>query len=387
MSSLSKTQSPRVNPFDRVLGPMAHDSSDSAGQFTDKGLECDCGRLDCDSSSSGEERRDKDPECNCGCLTKENVAGLRHVANTYDTYKCLDCKVILSGYRLGGKNLDAHIFHSAVSDKRCRYILDTFKGREGQLRALEGLMRFQRGYVAFPGQLLVAKKQHRDIEGQLYCVVCGQKKGTPHHVGCVDLMAHVEEYVRHTTIVDQPHRYPLFNDDMNRAPGRLECDSTATTSDVTDFSVLGDPGSMKLVPGTLDKHNCALCGLNLHAFVQGDTLLGEHIYHKYQNKETCPYIETMYSPEQIVYRLGIERFRRGMVAFPTLLFEAEDGYAYVGATKRCVVCATAMRAASAASVASMKYRPKNWPVYVHKGGCGAMTNSVNAKIKHRHMLG
>lgn len=302
----------------------------------------------------------------CDCLA--NDTGLIPVAATYDTYKCVDCDIVLSGYKMADKNLNKHVLRNAVTGKRCRYIKDKFKHSEAELRLLEGLLRFQEGHVAFPAHLLLATKQHRMIQGNWYCVLCSQKQGESHHPACADVMDMVKRYIKDTKMISRPAGHLLFNSAVARAlePGWLESDSTATGGACaeSDFAVLGHQANMTFVPGTRDKHHCKSCGLFLHDFVEGDTLLGEHIYYTYNNGGWCSYIDGKYTREEVLYKLGLERFRRGMVAFPTLIFGAEHGYSFVAGRGRCIVCAAG-----------------GLPVREHKKGCAAITNALADKLK------
>lgn len=300
----------------------------------------------------------------CDCLS--NGTGLIFVSGTYDTFKCVDCEIILSGYKMADKNMNQHVLRNAVTGQRCRYIKDKFKHREVELRVLEGLLRFQEGHVAFPAHVLLAKKQYRMIKSNWHCVLCSQKLGEPHHPACADLMDEVKRYVEDTKLITRPVGSLLFNSAVARAVkfGWLECDSQgsggACAEPKNNFSVLGEKANMTFVSGTGDKHHCKACGLFLEDFVEGDTLLGEHIYYTYNNGGRCPYIDGKYTREAILCKLGPERFRRGMVAFPTRIFEAEYGYSSVAGVKRCVVCAATRD---------------------HKSGCAAVTDALADQLK------
>lgn len=318
----------------------------------------------CHSATEEDDGNDHD------CCSKET--GLIPVAQTYDTYKCVDCDIVLAGYKRADKNLNKHILRSAVIGKKCRYIGNKFKHRYRELRTLEGLLRFREGHVAFPGHMLLAKNQYRTIEGRWYCVLCSQEKDRQHYPACADVMEMVKRYVKDTKLISRPAGPLLFNSAVARAlePGWLECDSTASDRDcgVSDFTVLGDRANMNYIPGTRDKHHCNECGLYLHDFVEGDTFLGEHIYYTYNDGRRCSYIDRKYTRQQIMYTLGLERFRRGMLAFPTLMFKSDHGYSITEGA-RCVVCA-------ASAVPSCE----------HKTGCANMTNALAEKLKCISML-
>lgn len=348
MSVVSKTANPPTHTHDYTLWMMKNGAC-HVTQDDGDGLKCDC------------------------CCSKETDTGLIPVAQTYDTYKCVDCDIVLSGYKLADKNLNKHILRNAVIGKRCCYIANKFKHRNRELRTLEGLLRFREGHVAFPRHMLLAKNQYRTIEGHWYCVLCSQEKDKQHYPACADVMEMVKRYVKDTKLISRSAGPLLFNSAVARAlePGWLECDSTASGGDcgVSDFAVLGDRANMNYVPGTRDKHHCNACGLYLHDFVEGDTLLGEHIYYTYNDGRRCSYIDRKYTTQQILYTLGLERFRRGMLAFPTLMFKSDHGYSIVAEGARCVVCA-----ASAV------------PAHEHKRGCANMTNALADKLKHISML-
>lgn len=310
-------------------------------------------------------------ECDCSA----NDTGLIPVAGTYDTFKCVDCEIVLSGYMMADKNLNKHVLRNAATGKRCRYIKDKFKHREVELRLLEGLLQFQEAHVAFPAHVLLAKKQYRIIQGNWHCVLCSQRQGKSHYPACADVMDTVKQYIEDTKLISRPAGPLLFNSAVARTVkfGWLECDSTATggacAEPELDFAVLGDKENMTFVPGTRDKHHCKACGLFLHDFVEGDTLLGEHIYYTYNNGGRCTYIDGKYTREEILYKLGLERFRRGMVAFPTRIFEAEHGYSSVAGLNRCIVCAAATA------------RDRCLPAREHKIGCAAVTDALANKLK------
>lgn len=313
-------------------------------------------------------------ECDCG----GHDTGLIPVAETYDTFKCVECEIVLSGYKLADKNLNKHVLRNVATGKRCWYIQDKFQHREGQLRVLEGLLRFQEGHVAFPAHVLSAKRQYRTIQGDWHCVLCSQKQGRSHHPACADILEKVKLYITDTKFVSRPTGPLLFSSAVPRAVAFqwLECDSTASGGACSepDFSILGDKANMTFVPGTRDKHRCEACELSLHDFVQGDTLLGEHIYYRYNNGGRCPYIDSKYTRDEILYELGLQRFRRGMVAFPTRIFQAEHGYSSVSGLQRCVVCAAATGEGGCL------------PVREHAVGCAAVTDALSNKLKRVSIL-
>lgn len=319
------------------------------------------------------EHQDHDLECDCPC--SETETGLIPVAGTYDTFKCVDCEIVLSGYKMGDKNLNKHVLRNATTGKRCRYIQKKFQHREVELRTLEGLLRFQEGHVAFPAHVLLAKKQYRMIQGNWHCVLCSQKLGLSHHPACADLADEVTRYMEKTNLISQPAGALLFNSTVAPAVSFgsqwLECDSVGTggpcAEAASDFSVLGERANMKYVPGTEDRHHCNACGLLLRDFVKGDTLLGEHIYFAYNTGGRCSYIDTMYTRDKILLILGQERFRRGMVAFPACVFKAEYSYCSVAGKNRCVVCT---------AVGS-----RDSPASEHKRACAAVSDALAYQLR------
>lgn len=269
-------------------------------------------------------------------------SGMLHVAGSYDTYKCTDCNITLSGYKMGDRELNKHVFRNAAMGSRCRYIKATFKDRQAELEVLEGLLRFQQGQVAWPSHTLFATGGYVMLSRDSHCVFCSRKKDEGHYRACCDMLSPLKQFLINATLNPRPKSDLLFRNDVAHGAlgsglgGIWECDGSAVRHE--DFSVLGEKANMVYVGGTRDKHHCYTCGLTLKDFVVGDTLLGEHIYHVYNKGMACRYIERKYSKGEILYILGKERYRRGQMAFPSLIDKAEFGYSSVEGLYRCILC-------------------------------------------------
>ncbi|KAI4794960.1 hypothetical protein KUCAC02_031754 [Chaenocephalus aceratus] len=100
---------------------------------------------------------------------------------------------------------------------------------------------------------------------------------------------------------------------------------------------------MHHLPQTFHTHKCSVCGLELHTFVRGDTLLGEHIYHSHVLYRACPYITQRFlgMEQELMLTIGRERYRRGFVAFHQGFAEATRGFALINKLNRCLVCSAA----------------------------------------------
>lgn len=309
-----------------------------------------------------------------------DATGMIHIAGSYDTYKCVDCNIVLSGYKKADRSLNEHVLRNAATGHRCRYLKAKFKRRENELRLLEGLLRFQEGRVAFPLHLLLAKEQYMILAGCWYCVLCSQKRGDVHHPACADMASELKQFLIKTTLATRPVGAPLFT--KAAVPGTVdyyalgdiwESDASAIRT-VRDFSELGDKANMEHLPWTRDKHQCAACDLFLHSFVVGDTFVGEHIYYIYNEGKRCPYIDARYSRDEILYELGRQRSRRGLLAFPSRVLTAERGYSSVADLERCLVCGV--------TTLQEKYLPS----LGHDAWCCDMKKALENKLENLRLV-
>uniref|UniRef100_A0A669CUF8 Bcl-2 Bcl-2 homology region 1-3 domain-containing protein n=1 Tax=Oreochromis niloticus TaxID=8128 RepID=A0A669CUF8_ORENI len=138
---------------------------------------------------------------------------------------------------------------------------------------------------------------------------------------------------------------------------------------------------MVYVGGTRDKHHCYTCGLTLKDFVVGDTLLGEHIYHVYNKGMACRYIERKYSKGEILYILGKERYRRGQMAFPSLIDKAEFGYSSVEGLYRCILCSATIFQSASLRVMKQAVREVLWKY--RRQYAGMLSNQKSVEV---HMV-
>lgn len=308
-----------------------------------------------------------------------DATGMIHIAGSYDTYKCVDCNIVLSGYKKADRSLNEHVLRNAATGHRCRYLKAKFKRRENELRLLEGLLRFQEGRVAFPLHLLLAKEQYMILAGCWYCVLCSQKRGDVHHPACADMASELKQFLIKTTLAIRPAGAPLYT--KAAVPGTVdyalgdiwESDASAIRT-VRDFSELGDKANMEHLPWTRDKHRCAACDLFLHSFVVGDTFVGEHIYYIYNEGKRCPYIDARYDRDEILYELGRQRSRRGLLAFPSRVLTAERGYSSVAGLERCLVCGV--------TTLQEKYLPS----LGHDAWCCDMKKALENKLENLRLV-
>lgn len=282
-------------------------------------------------------------------LTEEQILAdctiMVHIPETYDTYKCNDCGVILSGYKTdtgykvgsGYKpesvNVQTHIWKGAAG---CRYIKAKYRGRENHLIALHGQVRCKEGCVALPQYILCADQGYVTIAGRKLCVICCAIEGDEHQRNC-DSIAHKMLLQCKELAIDTPNtKAPVF-----REPQDGESKPTAESQVWMRTEFNADPANMRYVPGTTDTHQCSACGISVKDFVENDTLLGDHIYHVYSEGACCPYIEERFLRKRDNLRLilGYERYRRGMFAFPDAAAKNCYGYVEINGRYRCVVCA------------------------------------------------
>lgn len=287
---------------------------------------------------------------------------MTHVFGTYDTYRCKECEITLSGYKRGDPGLHAHVYKDLLKRGTCAYIKAKFKGREKELVVLRGALRFQNGFMAFPEFALHAKETYIAMWGTKYCVICACTADQEHLPACADMICKLKSSVKDMKFEVPVQDTLLFNSaTAARTFGRPSIHEGITrdlkpgdrqTGELQaipsqgpvkkDFSVLGDTANMIYIKDTVDKHWCCQCGLTVSKFVQGDSLLGEHIYHVYNHGLRCHYLEARfaYDGEVLKRTLGKERYRKGQMAFPDAIVDSTHGYCTVARSNHCMVCGT-----------------------------------------------
>lgn len=261
------------------------------------------------------------------------------VPHSYDTYKCNDCDVILAGYKSGAVNLEEHIWKGSA---RCRYIKAKFRGRENHLIDLHGGVRFNKGLVALPQYLLCSNQGYVTVAGRRHCVICSMAEttkytfGNGHFLNCSTLAEMMTQKAKTLALEASGTDGPVF-----RHTRTGEFKPTRESASWTDCVFQADPANMRHVSGTVEDRQCDACGIRVKDFVENDTLLGEHIYHVYNESGFCPYIEDRFRGKWANLRLilGYERYRRGQIAFPEALAKNSYGFVELNGRYRCVICA------------------------------------------------
>ena len=291
------------------------------------------------------------------------------VCGTYDTYKCVDCNIVLSGYKRGDPGLNEHVHRGGGE---CRYIKTIYRGREKELLVLRGKLRFQQGLIAFPEFLLYSNNGYVNISGVGHCSICTCPFGEDHYIACEEIRKGLRWKLKNLK-VKSINDAPLFK---GPEPSFSLCNNIESDSSLVhfsrDFTVLGESANMCYRPQTLDTHVCFQCHLSVQDFVQNDTLLGEHIYHVYNEGGQCPYLEDRFKDRKhtLVAILGMERFRKGSIAFPDSITDAVYGCTTIGVGTYCLVC-------SAMTVQGIQLRPQG-----HHPHCEEMTKSLTSKLKN-----
>lgn len=263
-------------------------------------------------------------------LSNRNV--LEPIPGTYDTYRCTDCGCTMSGYKRGDPHLKEHIW---TGQAQCRYIVVKFKNRLHELAIIQGQLRIQKGFLAFPNSLLHSTYGYVAIQGTYYCVFCSCAANQGHFIACQDMISRLKRNLRSMTLSKSCDETWLLLDHDSQVHG----DSDQGPSSLT---LLGEKANMQYVEGTSNEHVCFQCNLQLRSFERNDTLLGEHIYYIYNNGLSCPYLEDRFSKnrEKLELILGQERFRKGLIAFPNALTTSSNaGNTVVNGLRRCIVCA------------------------------------------------
>lgn len=309
-----------------------------------------------------------------------NPNNMIHVSGTYDTYRCNDCDIVLSGYKRGDPMLNKHIYKDTLQGGKCKYIKTMFINREKELAVLKGTLRFQHGHMAFPEFLMYAKHQYIPIDGTKYCVVCASTGAQDHYPACSDMVIEIKKALKdmtfdvplETTLLFRQLVSPsyLFSHFTYQSNSTLETDGCMVKKPY-DFTVLGEPAGMEHVKEQRDMHTCRRCNLTIGDFVQGDTLLGEHVYHVYNRGGTCPLLECKFgfNRERLKLTLGCERYRKGQIAFPEDMVDSVSGFNNVDKVNVCMMCGET-------AVQGTFLSPKG-----HKKNCLEMYKSLMAKLR------
>ncbi|KAL0961669.1 hypothetical protein UPYG_G00352860 [Umbra pygmaea] len=227
-----------------------------------------------------------------------NSNAMMHIPGTYDTYKCNDCNIVLSGYKRGDPHLVEHV---QSGEGQCRYIKAKFRGREQELLIIQGRLRFQNGFLPFPEFMWYSKHGYVTIHGTKYCIICSRPHGKDHYMACVAMGQRLKTTLKHLKLDVSIDDTLLFTARGPETDSALEIDSVLAHFP-RDFSVLGESANMVHVPYTVDSHTCFQCKLRVKNFVQNDTLLGEHVYHIHKLGRDCPYIANRF--KNLQHELG-----------------------------------------------------------------------------------
>lgn len=263
-------------------------------------------------------------------------------------YACLDCEIALPGYEYGDeRSLYDHIYVNNMRGGTCRYIQDKFKNDLKGFKLMLGTARFRRGYVAFPDYIFYGVYGYVKLSEIMRCVVCTTEQGKHHPPACSELTERLRVLLHKLKLHEPPSR-PLFATRNSFGPtvttdDQIECDGVNVTHTgfcLNDkFAVLGEKANMTYIYGTDDAHVCGTCVTRIAQFEEGDTLLREHVYHVYNDGNTCAYLERMFNGDaerQTLKRMvAEERHRKGFVAYADKILQCDNGVSLDG----CVTCA------------------------------------------------
>lgn len=302
-------------------------------------------------------------------LEDRNV--LTHISGTYDTYRCNTCDIVLSGYKRGDPDLHKHMRHGGG---RCLYITIKFVGREHELTALQGRMRFQKGLMAFPEHLMYSIGGYVTLGAVKYCIICACPERDHDLESCLDMRNRLKKRLKDLKLPVPIDNIPLFGTTLD--PG-LECDGTLVdTRENNKFLVLGDSANMYYLEHTTDTHTCFKCTITVKDFVEKDTLLGEHIYHAYTQGKDCSYLIKRFQGNrcELMRILGEQRYRKGYVAFPDKVINLSSGSTVIEGVTRCCVCSVMVK------------RGVYAPAHAHFPQCNKMKNLLLIKLKDMLLL-
>lgn len=276
-------------------------------------------------------------------------------------YTCLYCDISLPSYTTWNYASEYHVYKDSVLGRNCEYIRSIFAGREHELRVLRGALRFKRGLFAFYEDVLEGCDGYLDIWGKRFCLVCATPKSEQHSSMCDVVQTRLSVYLTNTRMYI-PCDPPMFDNNGHSWYGLPENiptltlfggpnGSTSFPRDCTSSLQLGSEANMTFVKGTIDTYRCSDCNLKVNNFVKGDTLLGEHIFHTYNVGRTCPALERHFrnNLNEIPSVLGLERFRKGFVAFPVGVMLGVKGIV----NGKCIVCGECLYFLTE----SQRYRP------------------------------
>lgn len=243
-------------------------------------------------------------------------------SGTYDTYQCRDCNIVLSGYKRGDPGLYEHLRRG---NGQCRYFQIKYANRKEELHIAVGRVWFQNGFLAIPEDIFRAINGYVSIAGTRHCILCAcPAHRHDFHTACEETARRLIVNLKHLTLDVPVETNRLFK----------------TSIRFPNFAVLGESANMYHLTGTVDTYKCMSCGLEIKDFVVGDTLLDEHIYQVYNRNLDCSYIANRFSnqKEELAIILGKARYRKGLVAFESMVTKAEHGYSMISGQLRCVVC-------------------------------------------------
>lgn len=281
-------------------------------------------------------------EVSCGGCTRSEsrINNTSHVITrrSPSDYACLDCDLSLPGYEYGDeRSLYDHVYVNNQRGGTCRYIQEKFKNDLKGHKLTLGTARFRRGYVAFPDYIFYGVYGYVQLSEVVRCVVCTTEQGKTHPRACSEITARLRGCLHKLKLHERPLR-PLFAID-----DQLECDGVNVTHAAgfclnnDKFAVLGEKANMTHVYGTDDTHVCGACATRIAQFEEGDTLLREHVYHVYNEGNTCAYLERLFSgnAERLKKMVAEERNRKGFIAYADKILQCDNGVSLDG----CVTCA------------------------------------------------
>lgn len=288
-------------------------------------------------------------------------------------YVCLDCDLLLPDYGYGEEqSLYDHVYTNHVRGGTCRYIRKKYEhDQKGLLFAL-GTARFRRGLVAFPEYIFYGLMGYVELANVLRCIVCATERGKKHPPVCATMSERMATDLRKLKLHEPPVKLLFVTQSLRSdEDDDLECDGVNVTGSRSEFHALGDKANMHHVRGTVDRHSCNACATSVAAFEEGDTLLREHVYHVYNEGNTCAYLERVTRHAERRTIVAEERYRKGFAAFADELLRCDNG-TY---DDRCVVCAASKGGAVC------RLGPP-----VHKALCESMSESLKSILVRRKLI-
>lgn len=321
-----------------------------------------------------------------GCTRSESrILNTAHVITRRSSsdYVCLDCDLSLPGYEYGDeRSLYDHVYVNNQRGGTCRYIQDKFKNDLKGYKLMLGTARFRRGYVAFPDYIFYGVYGYVQLFEIMRCVVCTTEQGKPHPPACSEITERLRVCLHKLKLHEPPAR-PLFaSRNSFGAPGaingQLECDGVNVTHAAgfhlnnDKFAALGEKANMTHVYGTDDAHVCGACATRIAQFEEGDTLLREHVYHVYNEGNTCAYLERLFSgdAERLKRMVAEERHRKGFIAYADKILQCDNG---VSPLDGCVTCAAV-------------YEKGFLRHITHSALCSETRRGLTSVLRHRKLM-